>query len=115
MGVMIIIVIIAAIIGAIWLMQNVPLVSNAVLTLVGLATFLGALVLLANFKPEFLQPILSDVDAGIVLAPDLADLLFNVKYKAVGGELPESQKWWTIGTSDWVLTIYQIWCEHYWR
>jgi hypothetical protein len=95
---MIIIVILVAIIGVIWLMRNVPSISNVVLAVVGLATFLGALVFLAKFEPELLGPILSDVPA-----PDLADLSFSLTYKAVGSELPEDQKWWTLGTSNWVL------------
>jgi hypothetical protein len=98
MGVMVIVV---AFIGVIWLMRNVPSVSSAILTFVGLATFLGVL---AKNKPEFIQPILSDAGARIAPAPDIADLLFNVKYKAAGGEILENQKWWTVGTSNWILT-----------
>jgi hypothetical protein len=98
MGVMIAIVIVVAVIGVVWLMRTVPSLSNAVLAFVGVATFLGALVLLVGYEPEFLGPLLSDVPP-----PDIADLLFTVKYTAAGGELPDTQKWWTLGTADWAL------------
>jgi hypothetical protein len=94
----IIVVVIAAIIGVILLMRTVPSASNIVLAIVGLVTFLGVLAFLANYQPELLGPLLSDV-----LAPDIADLSFNVKYKAAGAELPDNQKWWTLGASPWVL------------
>jgi hypothetical protein len=101
MGVIITIAIIAAvIIGVIWLMRNVPSISNTILAFVGVATFLGILVLSVNYRPELLEAILSGAD---VPAPDAADLLFNVKYEAVGREPSEDQKWWTLGTSNWVL------------
>jgi hypothetical protein len=96
---MAIIIIIVAFTAVVWLMRNVPSLSNAILTLVGLSTFLGVL---AKNKPEFLT-VLSDAGARIAPAPDIADLLFNVKYKGAGGEIPESQIWWTLGTSGWVL------------
>jgi hypothetical protein len=102
MGAIIIIAIIAAIIGVIWLMRNVPSASNIILTFVGLTTFLGVLVSLDS-KSSLLQSTLLGADTRIVPAPDIADLLFNVGYKTVGGEFPENQKWWTIGTSNWVL------------
>src|SRR5262249_37218904 len=73
-------------------------ISNTILAFVGLSTFLGVLVFLANYEPELLGSLLSDVPA-----PEIADLSFTVKYKAVSGELPEGQKWWTLGTSDSVL------------
>jgi hypothetical protein len=78
-------------------MREAPLVSNAVLVFVGLATFLGISVLLANYGPELFG--LSDAPA-----PEIADLSFNVTYKAVDRDFPENQKWWTLGTSNWVLT-----------
>jgi hypothetical protein len=97
--VIIIIAIISAVVGAIWLMRNFPSISNAILALMGLATFLGASVFLISDPPEFLDYFFAGGPA-----PDIADLSFNVKYKAVGGDLPENQKWWAIGTSDWALT-----------
>jgi hypothetical protein len=103
MGIVLIVVIIASIAGAIWLMKNVPSVSNAILIIAGLATFLGVLIFLANYNSEIFESMLSDAGAEDVAAPDIADLLFNVKYKAAGSELAENQKWWTLGPSDWVL------------
>jgi hypothetical protein len=98
MGVGIIIVIIAAVIGVIWLMRSVPLVNNAILAFVGLATFLGVLVLFGNYEPELFGFRLSDAPA-----PEIADLSFNVTYRAADRGFPENQKWWTLGTSSWVL------------
>jgi hypothetical protein len=98
MDIMIIILIIAAAIGMIWLTRSVPSISNAILAVVGLSTFFGVLVFLANYEPELLGSLFSDVPA-----PEIADLSFAVKYKAASGEFPEGQKWWTLGTSDWVL------------
>jgi hypothetical protein len=96
MDVVIVILVIAA--GAVWLMRSIPSASNAILAFVGLATFLGALGFLVSYEPELLEFILP-----VGPAPDIADLSFNVKYKAVDGNLPENQKWWTIGASNWVL------------
>jgi hypothetical protein len=98
MGVMIAIVMVVTVIGVVWLMRTVPSLSNAVLAFAGIATFFGALVLLVSCEPEFLGPLLSDVPA-----PDIADLLFTVRYTAAGGEIPDTQKWWTLGAADWVL------------
>jgi hypothetical protein len=97
MGVVIVIVTISAVIGAIWLMRSVPSLSNAILVFAGLATFLGALMFLINYQPEFLDALFPDGPA-----PDIADLSFNVRYKAVEGDLSD-QKWWAIGASNWVL------------
>jgi hypothetical protein len=99
MSATIIVILIAAAIGVIWLMRIVPSVSNAILAFVGLATFIGVFVSIASYEPALLDPLLSNAPA-----PDVADLSFNVTYRAVDGGLPENQKWWTIGNSPWVLT-----------
>jgi hypothetical protein len=92
-------VVVVTVIGVAWLMRTVPSFSNAILAFVGLATFLGARAFIVDYEPEFLSPLLSYGPA-----PDIADLLFTVKYTAAGGGLPDTQKWWTLGTADWVLT-----------
>jgi len=101
MSVATIIAIIAAIIIAvIWLMRKVPSLSNTILVFVGAATFFGTLIIFVNHRPEILETVLSSAS---VPAPDVVDLLLNVKYETVDGSASENQKWWTIGASNWVL------------
>ena len=102
MSIVIIIVTIAtAIIAVIWLMQKMPFFNNTILILVGAATFLITLIVFINDRSEILETVLSSASGP---APDVVDLLLNVKYEAAGGDSSENQKWWTIGTSNWVLT-----------
>jgi hypothetical protein len=106
MGIITITIIIAAfIIGVIWLMRKLPSISNIMLTVAGAATFVGTLLGLSNCGPAFLEAVLSRADAP---APDVADLLFNVKYETIDGEQSENQKWWTIGRSNWNLVGFVI-------
>ena len=101
MSVVVIIAIIATIIIAvIWLMQKAPSLSNTILAFVGAATFFGTLIIFVNYRPDILETVLSSAS---VPAPDVIDLLLNVKYEAVDGSSSENKKWWTIGTSNWVL------------
>jgi hypothetical protein len=80
-------------------MREAPLISNAILVFMGLATFLGMSVLLINYEPDLSGSRPSDDSA-----PEVADLSFNVTYKAADRDIHENQKWWTLGTSNWVLT-----------
>ncbi len=101
MSVVIIIgIIAAAIIVVIWLMQKIPSFGNTIISVVGATTFLSTLITLVNYRPETLETILSGAS---VPAPNVVDLLLNVKYEAVGGGSSENQKWWTLGTSNWAL------------